>query len=114
MTIASGILARQRYDNAITKARLIARRNLQAFLAGEAMDTGRPGFDIERDCVIAEFQRLQEEIAMLRRQLDRPMFGDTGPAGRLGMRSVAEEQRDLNERWSRAEARYSALRGEWP
>lgn len=58
------ISAEQRYRNAITKARIIQRRTLIAFLSGAAAHSGRPGFDIERECIIAEFRRLHEEIAL--------------------------------------------------
>lgn len=66
MTIRSTVSAQQRYRNAITKARRIARRNLDAFLGGRADSSGTPGYDIERDCIIDEFERLHAEIARAR------------------------------------------------
>ncbi len=65
MTIDLTISAEQRYRNAVTKARRAGQRNLREYLAGRRGDSGPCGLDLERDCIITEIRRLQDEVARL-------------------------------------------------
>lgn len=71
MMISLTISAEQRYRNAVTKARRIARRNLGDFLAGKRQDSGTPGLELERQAIVAEIQRLQDEVARLTGEVSR-------------------------------------------
>jgi hypothetical protein len=48
----------QRYWQAIVKARIISRRNIEAAMRGERADSGECTMDLERRFLIAEFDRL--------------------------------------------------------
>jgi hypothetical protein len=58
----SGMTAEQRYKQAILKARLIARAELRAFMAGESDVLDCSG-DRERQFIIAEIQRAMDGTA---------------------------------------------------
>jgi hypothetical protein len=51
------LTAEQRYRQARQKARMISRRNLEAMLRGERLDSGPCTMDLERKFIIAEIDR---------------------------------------------------------
>lgn len=50
------LTAKQRYRQALAKAKITARRSLQAFIDGRE-PFAKCGLDLERDCLIAEIER---------------------------------------------------------
>jgi hypothetical protein len=56
------LTGKQRYWQAVRKARIEAARDMRKFLAGKVTSTGRPTMDRERDYIIAEIERLQARL----------------------------------------------------